>query len=244
MRCTMINFRCFLLIVSLIFVGWSCTTSEDSDDFSTIEELPYAVGTNFDADAVYNNLNENAQADWIIKEITIKSDSELSLSMELHYRSSPPLGLTFVGSAVFLKLSDAYRRLAGLAAGEVRYSPLLFAPITIQEINSRRWLIKYTGAFETPEANVEYMSLESLRLAFAWVRVYQNAQGEYFYEWAVSNNYYSSENLDTKVGIRYKNIPGDFRLYNPVPESETNVLYIFSESTDYFNYVAWLKAHI
>ena len=255
----MMNFRCCILIVSFIFVFWGCTSPEDSDDFSTIEELLYAVGVEpcsiRDFGNGYDNLNKNAQADWLVKDVQITRDGELRLNIELHYRSSTPDELTFVGSAVFLELIGAYVSEGRFTHGEVTSISLLFAPIAFRPTESRQAKATYKGNFELPAEKLirEIASLRWLKLAFAWVRVYQNTQGEYFYEWvSSSDSYYSPENLKMTVGKKYQEISGSLGLiYHPLPESKASGISIewhardsiYIRSVDYFDYVEWLKAN-
>ncbi len=253
-------YHLLIVVPLLVLLGWGCSSPEDSEP-STIQTLPYAVGTLgrlTDSGNVLNRPNEEAKADWFIQEVRIDEEGKLHLSMEFRYRGDSPDSLEFLGSAVLLEL-EAYYRYEGQWIGRITGTsrPLWFKPFPFPQEMSRQVEVDVTADFELPKAElnktVPLIALRWLELTFVWIRAYQNLQGEYFYEW-VSPSEHGTTNpdlIDLKVGRTYRELSGSFGLiYLPLPESRTHILDIpigtgyIGPDTYRFDYVAWIKRHV
>ncbi len=269
-----------LVIASCVSVFLACGASDElrdssdelpddfilSDDVAQIAGLPYGVGVYpymFGPPGlrlpVLRRINPAAQANWMFKNLLIKHDGELRLSLELRYRSFIPdqMQLTFVGSVVFLHLTGLYPYRGKIRTRQrTEMLTLLFSPIAIDQRDVQHAIVTYKGNFELPDVNIfEGRSLEHLGLGFAWLRVYQTPQGEHLYELMLSSEPFSRDE-NFKVDTSYQNVSGNFpSIYFPFHESQMGVAgveHIWNKHdlnetdsfTDFFDYVAWVQENL
>ena len=249
-----------LCCLIVCFAG-GCASPEDTEP-SSIEAMPYAVGVVSarleDAANVLNELSEAGKADWLIREIQIEPEGRIHLGMEMHYCGTPPESLRFLGSAVLLELMAHYIYepngwIGRIASGSV---PIWFKATSFSGSSSRQVGFRINGDFELPEAirnpDVPLIELRWLKLAFVWIRLYEDTTGRYHYEWVVPTDCVSEPPETPRVGPTYRELAGSFgAIYHPLPEHETHPIlethvgtYYFSEDTPKFDYVHWMKEQL
>lgn len=229
-----------LILLALVAALACCSDSGMNNGGTPFEKLDTSIviGTDslVDPSTIYDGM---LKANWCARTFKMCSSGRFRINIEFTYLSDNPNGMRYIGSVLLMMVWSCYLLEPW---GDFSHNPLTnVIPAICQSDGPNSATVRYEGNFMLPDEEMSgYKTLYAFELPVSWIRVFADNDGMWSYQWIQGDkNVFSEGKLD--LDQVHRDITGSFRVYQPLPETQTTLLYPASYE---FDYVSWIKKNL